>query len=292
MKNDFLNGLLPLSLLALFSGCQTNSSLDGEIEESYQLAGNKFDGGKRVRQTIHFDGIAGTLSSDAKPDLEKTQIDFSRYQIIDEFDPSFESGRKTSTNYHLVDDYSTARVKVGEGAIETSSTSELRGYTFRGELIEKRWHYESMSQSASAPQRAALDAVIYHQRSAYPTSPMKIGTKWSHSPSFVNAFLRQEVRNVEGYVNLTLKKVEVIDGELSAVIGIELLSSGDEVHEDGSVSLATIRLEGEAVVSLETYLETELRLSGEMTGSVLQYGMQNVYTSPIELTSRETYVED
>lgn len=290
MKNSFLASILAILMCGAFSGCESTSQVTSPSGERVQLSGNKFESGDRVRRSIRFEGINGALHSG--DNAKGSRVDFSRYQVFDEYGVVFEEGRKARTRYRIVDDHSWAKWGEGEEQFETSKTFPLRGYTVVGKSDGSAWTYSLNHRNADPILEAALNSIIYDQRALYPKSEMAIGTTWSHPALFVNAYLQREVRNVSGTSSLTLLRVERVNGERSAVIGLELDSQGDEVMEDGSVSSAKISLKGEIVLSLETYLETKVDLIGEMAGAVTQDGVIHMYTSPIRVESSETYVDE
>ena len=292
MKNLSVTLLFFSVLSFAFSGGETPSSQIEVNENTVRLTGNKFDSGDRVRRMIHFEGTNGVSSFETDPGSGKMRIDFSRFQIFDEFDPVFESGRKVSTHYHMRDDYSWARWNEGSEFFEVHTTSPLRGYSMVGEHDGSSWTYSLESGSANAAQSEALREIIYHLRSMYPEAEIKIGETWVRSPLFVNAYLRRDIKNVVGSVEFTLLKVENIEGERSAIITVEIDSSGDQMNEDGSISLSKIVLKGEIVLSLETYLETDISLKGEMSGSIVRNGKVDLYTSPIKVAASESFVGD
>jgi hypothetical protein len=93
-------------------------------------------------------------------------------------------------------------------------------------------------------------------------------------------------------VEFALLRVEDVEGERSAIIKVEIESSGDQMNEDGSISLSKIVLKGEIILSLETYLETDLSLKGEMIGSLVRNGKVDLYTSPIKVVASESFVRE
>ncbi len=293
MPNSFLIITLFSGGLLLLNGCETTKTpMSSAQEASYSLAGDKFAGGDRVRRLITFEGYDGRLDFHSIPIVEDVRIEFMRYQVFDEFDPVFEAGRKVATRYNVADDFRSATIQGGDGSEwVVSDTSPLRGYTIEAKHGDASWRYSLIGERPSEAQEAALKRVIYHTKSDYPNVPMRIGSTWTHSPLFVNAFLRREVQNVTGEATFTFKDLREIEGEKSAVIGIELTSIGNEVLEDGSVSEATLTLKGETVLSLETFLETSITLEGEMTGSIAFQGNMHRYTSPVKVVAYEAYVE-
>jgi hypothetical protein len=126
----------------------------------------------------------------------------------------------------------------------------------------------------------------------YPKTKINIGETWACSPLFVNAYLRRDIKNVIGTVEFALLRVEDVEGERSAIIKVEIESSGDQMNEDGSISLSKIVLKGEIILSLETYLETDLSLKGEMIGSLVRNGKVDLYTSPIKVVASESFVRE
>ena len=293
MKKRFLSLSAIVVVFLAVTGCETTSNTSSSTE-TVRLDGTKYEPGKHIRRTVAFTGFDGKLIGDDGAATKPLLIEFSRFQAFDEYDPTFENGRKVSTFYRIVDDYSSARWGEGDEMNEEYNTSPIRGFQVHGEYDGAAWSYELTNRLvASDPERRAVASdLIYDQRASMPKGEIAVGTSWTHPPLFVNAFLRRDLENVVGLAKLTLSKVTEINGERNAIIDIEIDSSGDEVHANGKVATASLQLEGQITLSLESYLETKIELSGEMSGSLDEDGKLLMYTSPVRVEASERFVEE
>ncbi|MBK1877602.1 hypothetical protein [Pelagicoccus mobilis] len=287
MKNVFLL-LLAFSLV----GCESTSSGGGSSAEEVRLDGNKFEFGSRVERTIQFYGIGGTFQVGETAPEKGESIDFTRHQVVEEFDPEYEDGEKALTHYLIKDDYTSATWTKKVDPQETFATSPLRGYSLTGRKKGGAWSYSLDRTNVDEEMRKALSQVVYDQRATYPDGLVKVGDSWTRSPEFVNAFLSREVQDVSGSAVFALSGVERHKGERCAVIDVKIESSGDEILQDGSVTLARIKLKGQIFLSLESYLELDVNLSGEMVGSLVNNGLVRTYTTPIKLLSNEVFLTE
>lgn len=290
MKITFFATLSAFVFLLLFAGCETTSSQNAGGDVAVRLNGNPFEHGERVRHTIRFEGQGGKLQTELGRQISESSIRFWRYQVVDEFRAVFRDGQKVETNFALIDDYSEGEWS-GEGeSVKSVQTSPLRGYSFHGELEGDDWSFELNGGDANTEQREELEGIIYHLRSSLPAEA-KVGDSWTRTPLFVNAFLRRELRNVEGGAVFTLQKVEETADGRRALIGLKINSSGDEVQSDGSISVVRLSLEGTVALSLDTFLQSEISLEGEMSGSVGFSGASRSYVIPIRVSAQESFVD-
>ncbi len=286
MKTIIPNLILCLVLCAGMTSAETVQS--GDSGSTYLLAGNKYESGKTIRRTLRFEGMGGVMESEEM--AGDMSIDFSSFQIVDEYGAVLKEGKKVSTHYALQEEHSVTHWGIGGQLSESSINSPLEGFEVDADYDGSTWVYSLSNGTPTPNQSEALQEILFNIKGELPVNEMAVGSTWSQSPLFVNAYIRRDVSNVRGSVTATFLKVESIDGEQCAIIGIGLESSGDEIHENGTVSIARIILEGTISLSLETFLQKSVDLKGQMSGGLLDDGKMNIYTTPITLSGFEEFV--
>jgi len=193
------------------------------------------------------------------------------------------SGPTSKLQYTVLIDQTYRKIKIGTKLNESTDRGALVGqivYGFRDELH----HWRLFLKGRTATKRQAVELIeieSYENRRLFQASPVKVGDTWSFEPGFVRNFIERDLGPAYIDAKMTLKSVETIDGEPTAVLSFTIQTNARKAIDNSRISSAIIDLHGTLYVSLTTMLDKKMTMAGTVTTTTRQNGITSTIASPV-----------
>ncbi|HYH68362.1 MAG TPA: hypothetical protein VD866_26955 [Urbifossiella sp.] len=172
-----------------------------------------------------------------------------------------------------------------------------------GDLLDKvfvsersaagRWKHALVGAGPNARQKKELDQRVGPESDddLYPDGKVKVGHKWTVDASTLQRVFGGSISDLKGKLNLTLVRVEEVDGEACAVITSKGKVTGVAKEDDGDLKVE-MDLDGTTWRSLKTGIDVKdqakgtMRMSGKTEADGQSLDLELVGPITIEGTAR------
>lgn len=194
------------------------------------------------------------------------------------------AGPTAKLEYTVLIDQTFRDMQLGGKRDTSTQSGELVGqvvYGLRDDM--SRWRLFLKGKTASNQQaKELIELESYENRRWFQATPVKVGETWFIEPSFIRNFIERDMGPALIEAKMTLKAIEMIDGERTAVLPFTIKSQARK--EEGSnfrTSSAIANLSGTLYVALDTMLDKKMTMTGTLTTTVRQAGTSSLIKSPV-----------
>lgn len=132
----------------------------------------------------------------------------------------------------------------------------------------------------------------YLKRKWYPEHAVKIGDSWEFDPLWVKMILQKDLQNAQTIGTMQLRQIRHTAQGRSALVSMNIESSGGDFQADGTETTASIDLKGEVLVNLQTMLEEQLTLQGTLRSRKGTVGAFTTTELPIRIHVTKSFVRE
>jgi hypothetical protein len=182
------------------------------------------------------------------------------------------NGNSTGLSYKILKDISLTANEL-ESKKQSKSTSPLTGKTAIGfKVSTERWLLYLEDQTATNRQAVELvELEAYANRRLFSPQAVKVGDSWQVDPAFIRHVVLRDLGDTKLTATMTLKSVQNIRGERTAVLSFKLDTvgvKGDSTSQ--SAATASIKATGTMLLSLDTMLDREFTIDGTLQTTAIQ----------------------
>ena len=233
----------------------TSESLNGKITVTQGAATNK-----------------GTLNTKSHEILERTVSG---------------SGKSAKLQYRTLESLRTVTSRLGETESTESTTGILVGIPVEGMRDQtQQWRlFPTRNSNDPKISIAVSELEAYENPRLFLTHPVRIGQSWPIDPGFVRHLIERDLGKSPIKATMTLKAIEAIDGEPTALLSFAIDSSGAKQDDDSQKqSAARVSLTGTLQVSLKTMLDKRTTMTGSLTSMTVAGGRSTTVSVPVNMT--------
>ena len=164
-------------------------------------------------------------------------------------------------------------------------TSPLTGKMFAmSKLPTGDWIFELDGSVPEARVREEIDELkVYLNRNWYPDRELEAGDTWEFDPAWIKMIVHKDLRNAKTIGTMRLRQIRRAVDKETAVITVNIRSTGSDFHSDGTLTEASVNLEGTMYVNLRTNLDELLELEGSIVTGASTATTSTKATLPVKL---------
>lgn len=225
----------------------------------------------------------GGMGIDAKQTLVADEEEEVKYLAVD--------GRQvTKAQTRVVKEVVKTVTEIGGNDMDDTKDGDLQGEVIISERSAAgKWKHTLVDARPNAKQKKELDKRVGPESDddLYPAGMVKVGHKWTVEAATLQRIFGGSISELKGKLNMTLVKVEMLDGEECAVVSSKGKVTGVAKEDDGDLKVE-MELDGLTWRSLKTGIDVKdqakgkIRMSGkvEMDGQSLDLDL----TGPITIS--------
>jgi hypothetical protein len=283
-----------MSKSSLLSACLWSVALVGAHAENITFGSVRAQPGQKIHLVSQVDATQGTVEREIDGKVEKGQISFSRTRDLTWTfrAPAADGSRRGMVRIASMNTDTT--VRMGGKDEKTSEQSPLNGRMISlSKPVSGDWSFDlDGSLQTLRIEREIGELTRYLKRQWYPEHPVKIGDTWEFDPVWIKAIIEKDLQRAQSIGTMRLRQIRHSAEGRTALIAITIESTGGDFRPDGTEATAHLDLKGEVTVDLETMLEKQLTLSGNLTtrnGTVGQFVTTRV---PLQLSVAKTFTRE
>lgn len=167
----------------------------------------------------------------------------------------------------------------------TKDTSPLTGKMFAmSKLPTGDWIFQLDGSVPEARVREEIDELkVYLKRDWYPDRELKAGDTWEFDPAWIKMIVHRDLRNAKTIGTMRLRQIRRAVDKETAVITVNIRSTGSDFRSDGTLAEASVNLEGTMYVNLRTNLDELLELEGSIVTGASTATTSTKATLPVKL---------
>ena len=198
-------------------------------------------------------------------------------------DPLADGTRRGMVQVNQLETSTTIRTAGGNDV--KKDTSPLTGKMF---AMTKRpdgpWIFELDGTVPETRVREEIDELkIYLGRNWYPDRSLEAGDSWEFDPAWIKWIVHRDLRNAKTIGTMRLRQIRRAVDKETAVIAVTIRSTGSDYHSDGTLTEASVNLEGTMYVNLRTNLDELLELEGTIATGASTATTSTKATLPVKL---------
>jgi hypothetical protein len=242
--------------------------------------------GQKIHLQSEVDASRGTIERERDGRVEKGEISFSRARDLTWTfrAPAADGSRRGMVRIASMNTDTTVRM-AGKDE-KTSEQSPLNGRMISlSKPVSGDWSFDlDGSLKTLRIEREVSELTRYLKRKWYPEHPVKIGDSWEFDPIWIKSIIEKDLQQAQTIGTMRLRQIRHSAEGRTAVISITIESTGGDFRPDGTEATAHLELKGEVAVDLQTMLEKQLTLSGNITTRTGTVGQFVTTRMPIQLT--------
>lgn len=252
----------------------------GRAGESIRLVTNSETPGGTIQRTISGKNSSGTIAIDRERELVWTFRD-----------PAPDGTRRGMVRVKEV--VTNTVVKINGQQEKTNDLSPLTGKMFSMSKSPKGdWKFElDGSVPLTRVQKEIDELTVYLKRDWYPTREVNVGDSWEFDPAWVKHIIEKDLHKAQTIGTMRLRQVRSSIMGKTALIDVTVRSTGADFKSDGSESSASVELNGQITVNLNTMLDERLELRGTVISSSRKGGESTTVKLPVQLTATKSFVK-
>jgi len=230
---------------------------------------------------------AGDTTIDARQTLKAVEEEEVKYLAVD--------GRQvTKAQTRVVKDKVDTVTTIMDNPMRDSKDGDLLGEVIVSERSAAgKWKHTLVDTRPTAKQKKELDKRVGPESDddLYPAGKVKVGHKWTVEAATLQRVFGGSISELKGKLNLTLVRVEELDGEACAVITSKGKVTGVAKEDDGDLKVE-MELDGTTWRSLKTGIDVKdqakgtMRMSGKTESDGQSLDLELVGPITIEGTAR------
>lgn len=259
----------------------TFGPVKGQAGESIRLVTNSETPGGTIQRSISGRNSSGTISIDRERELVWTFRD-----------PAPDGTRRGMVRVEEI--VTNTVVKIDGQQEKTNDVSPLTDKMFSMSKSPKgEWKFElDGSVPLTRVQKEIDELTVYLKRDWYPAREVNVGDSWEFDPVWVKMIIEKDLHKAQTIGTMRLRQIRSGFMGKSALIDVSIRSTGADFKSDGSESSATIELNGQVTVNLDTMLDEKLELKGTVTSSTRKSGESTTVKLPVRLTATKSFVRN
>jgi hypothetical protein len=252
----------------------------GHAGESIRLVTNSETPGGTIQRGISGKNSSGTISIDRERELVWTFRD-----------PAPDGTRRGMVRVKEI--VTNTVVKIDGQQEKTNDVSPLTGKMFSMSKAPKGdWKFElDGSVPLTRVQKEIDELTVYLKRDWYPTREVNVGDTWEFDPAWVKMIIEKDLSKAQTIGTMRLRQLRSSIMGKTAIIDVSVRSTGADFKSDGSESSASVELNGQITVNLNTMLDEKLELNGTVTSSSRKAGESTTVKLPVRLTATKSFVK-
>ena len=273
-----------VSILAAIASTATAGIVFGPVKghagESIRLVTNSETPGGTIQRSTSGKNSSGTISIDRERELVWTFRD-----------PAPDGTRRGMVRVKEI--VTNTVVKIDGQQEKTNDVSPLTGKMFSMSKAPKGdWKFElDGSVPLTRVQKEIDELTVYLKRDWYPTRELNVGDTWEFDPSWVKMIIEKDLSKAQTIGTMRLRQLRSSIMGKTAIIDVSVRSTGADFKSDGSESSASVELNGQITVNLNTMLDEKLELKGTVTSSSRKAGESTTVKLPVHLTATKSFVK-
>lgn len=274
-------------VFAMVALCATASAgvvfgpVRGKAGESVRLVTKSETPDGNIRQTLAGKSTAGRIFITRERDLVWTFRD-----------PAADGSRRGMVKVAKI---STHTKTVIDGKTENiADDSPLASKMFTMSKTPKGdWKFElDGSVPLTRVQKEIDELKVYLKRDWYPARELNLGDSWEFDPAWVKMLVERDFPEAHTIGTMRLRQIRQSLLGKSAVIDINIHSTGGDFKADGRQSGGAVELTGQVTVNLETMLDEALELKGTVTTNSSKGTDITWMKLPVHITVTKSFVKN
>lgn len=250
--------------------------------------------GESVRLVTHSETPGGTIQRTVSGKSSSGRISITRdRELVWTFRSPTQDGTKRGM-VRVPNISSSSIIKIDGKEEKANDQSPLTGRMFAmSKAPNGDWKFELDGSVPLTRVHNEIDELtVYLKRDWYPAREVNVGDSWEFDPAWVKMIIEKDLSKAQTIGTMRLRQVRHTEKRDIAVIDITIRSSGADFKSDGSESSASIELTGQVTVNLDTMLDEQLELKGNVTTGSSKAGESTKVKLPIQLTATKSFVRD
>lgn len=185
---------------------------------------------------------------------------------------------------------STTTINLGGAPDTTTERSPLVGMQLAAvQDADGKWTFTGNGQTIDHQAKAELEELTaYQSRDWFPDRELQIGDSWEFDPAWLRLVVQRDLRNAQMIGTMKLRQVRRTRASQTAIVDISVESSGAKTDAVGRSTGATVSLQGEARINLQTMLDEAVELTGTIDMRSHDGGKRTTFHLPIRMTASKT----
>ncbi|MFC4992375.1 hypothetical protein [Rubritalea tangerina] len=232
--------------------------------------------GETVAVHIHSFTGPGEMTTSQDGQVKKGEIEITWQQELERTEV-LDNGVK-KLRYKVLKDTVVREVTMGGEKDTRTTTSPLVGKTVEGMQDASGTWRLFLDSAADAEQAVLMDELeSYEKRRWFIEQPVRIGTTWDFSPSFIKHIMERDLKGAKVIAKMKLKDVKMLNQVPVAVVSFSIKSAGVRHDADASISL-----DGEVWIDMKRMFDYKITMQGEMTTASSHGGTTTVVKTPVK----------